>query len=236
MKKILLIIGVFLTVLTLSLAYAGNVSRFAGEKVFFDIKKFGVKAGEAELNFNGLVEFEGRKLVYIRFQASALNFLDEEKIFLDPETLLPFIVERDLNIWGKKEKIREEYFHQKGTVEITKTIGDKVEKITLEPGYAVDNVYAFIYRYRTSGSFKTGEQLTMNLPTKQVALAMKENTRVKTVEKEYNAYFMQSDPREYNIWFDASARRIPLRIDGALGLGKTAMIMRSYEAPPAVSK
>ena len=85
-----------------------------GETIQYDIKKLAVKAGEATLTFQGLVSLEGQSAFLITFASKGLKFFDEEKIYLDPPTFLPKRVERDLNIFGKKEEIIEYYNAQEG--------------------------------------------------------------------------------------------------------------------------
>src|SRR5690242_69203 len=80
-----------------------------GERIEYKIVKVGLKAGDASLTFAGPRIYRGKKIVLIVFQARAFNFFDEERIFVDPKSYLPLFVERNLNIFGKKEKIIEEY-------------------------------------------------------------------------------------------------------------------------------
>ena len=73
-----------------------------GETVTFDIKKLGMKVGEATLVYRGPGRIANRDTVLIEFTSRAINFLDEEKIYLDPVRMVPMVVERNLNIFGKK--------------------------------------------------------------------------------------------------------------------------------------
>ena len=47
--------------------------------------------------------------------------------------------------------------------------------------------------------------------------------------KVYETYFMQSKPAKYKVWFDTSDKKIPLRINGAVGINDTAMLMVGYQ-------
>ncbi len=201
-----------------------------GEKITYAIKKMGVKAGEASLIFHGLTRIDNKEVYLIEFRANALNFLDEEKIYIDPKTFYPLIVKRDLNIWGKKEKISEEYWPEKGQVKITKNSGGKITEQTIEKKEALDNIYSFIYRYRSRGQFQIGDTLSMHLPTKDVLLKLKEITKLKAAGKQFEAYYMKSEPAQYEVWFDKSDKKIPLQINGAVGFGDTAMVMVKYQA------
>ena len=69
----------------------------------------------------------------------------------------------------------------------------------------------------------------MNLPTKDIVLKLKEITKIKAAGKQFDAYYMTSDPAQYEVWFDTSDKKIPLKIDGAVGFGDTAMVMNEYK-------
>jgi hypothetical protein len=199
-----------------------------GEKTIFAIKKLGMKAGEASLTFQGGQKFNGRDAVLIVFRAQALNFFDEEKIYVDHQTLYPLRVERDLNIWGNKEKIVEDY-SQPGLVRIMKKAGDKIENQIIEKKGPIDNIYSFIYRFRQDKSIKEGDTFKMILPTKDVEIKFVKTVKIKAGGQIHEAYYLQSDPRQYQVWFDTSSKRTPLRIDGSVGIMSTSMVMDEYQ-------
>lgn len=206
-----------------------------GERIEYSIRKMGVKAGEATLTFGGATQLDGKPAVLIIFKATAINFWDEEKIYIDPQTFLPIRVERDVNLWGKKEKIIENYLPSANGVKITKKAGNKtVEQVISKPGQ-LDNIYGFIYRYRRDGQFKIGDTLQMALPTQDVKLSLVEKEQLKAGNAVYDTYFMESNPKKYRVWFDSGERRIPLRIDGAVGFGSTSMIIQLYTHPGATA-
>lgn len=228
----LLLLNVILLFSSLSpFANAAGRPVAAGEKISYAIKKYGVKAGEATLLFHGPVTHEGREYQLIVFTASALNFFDEERIYADPETLFPVRVERDLDIWGTKERIIEEYDRQRGVVRIAKLAGGKTTEQTIEKDGRLDNIYCFIYRYRHQGRLGIGETVTMNLPTQDVVIQLTGKSRIKAGGRVHEALFMKSQPAKYRIWFENGSRKIPLRIDGAVGFGNTSMVMTDYQTP-----
>lgn len=200
-----------------------------GETILYDIKKMGVKAGSASIVFKGKVMHEGKEYALIVFTAQAFNFLDEEKIYVDPVSFYPLRVERNLNIFGKKEKIREEYDQQTGRLTIVKEAGRKTVEQVIEKKPPLDNIYCFIFRYRKTGKFNPGEVWTLHLPTKDVRIKLEQQGTLKVAGETKRTWLMQSEPKEYKVWFDAGSERIPLRIDGAMGLAKTSMIFRSYQ-------
>lgn len=217
----------FIAILFLCIAAVNSAAQepspfFVGEKITYVIKNFGIKAGEATLVFKGPL---ADKTFLIVFRAESFNFLDEEKIFVNPETFLPVKVQRDLNIFGKKEKITEYYDPQKGVVRVVKVSGGKTTEQVIKKKGDLDNIYSFIYRYRRDGKFRIGDTLTMNLPTKDVEIGMLKKSKLKAAGKKFDAFFMQSNPKKYKVWFDSSDQRIPLRIDGSIGFGNTSMVM-----------
>ncbi|MFA5259755.1 MAG: DUF3108 domain-containing protein [Candidatus Omnitrophota bacterium] len=201
----------------------------SGEEIQYDIQKFGLKAGKAILRFEGMTQLEGEDVYLIVFIAQAVNFYDEERIYVDPSTFLPRQVERNLNIFGKKERIEEVYDHQSGHIILTKRVGDKETQKTLEKEGKIENIYGFIYRYRRDGEFNTGDIVEIVLPTKDMSFQLEGKQKISVGKKVYDAYIMESDPKQYRVWFDKSPQKIPLRIDGAVGFGNTSMVLAQYE-------
>lgn len=200
----------------------------AGEKIHYNVLQMGMKLGEATLTFKGEESYEGRPAVLIVFLAKGFNFFDEEKIYVDPVTYKPFLVERDLNIFGSKEKIREVY--APGQVKIIKTSASGTQsEQTIDKDGLMDNIYAFIYAYRQTGLFSMQDRFKINLPTKDVVIRMVRQVPLSAAGQRYNAYYMESDPAKYKLWFDSSKDKLPLRISGAIGVANTSMVMTKYE-------
>jgi len=207
-----------------------------GETIRYQIKKMGVKVGDAVFKYHGPVDEDGRPLILLVFTADGFNFYDEEKIYADPQTLLPVRVERDLNIFGKKEKITEYYDQAGAAIRVVKTKKNgTVEEQILKKEGAVDNLYCFIYRYRAEGAFHIGEALQLRLPTKDVELKIVRKANIRVDSETRDSFFMESVSGEYRVWFSSDAERVPLRIDGAVGFAKTQMILVGYEFGPRIS-
>jgi len=199
-----------------------------GETFRYAIKKFGMKAGEASLTLNR-EKLDNRDFYLITFRAKAPNFFDEEKIYLDPQSFYPVIVKRDLNIFGKKEKITEIYDKQKGQILIRKELKGEVKEQTLHRQGPIDNIYCFLYRLRRGKAIAIGDSFSMNLPTRTVKIKVVEETKLKVLNKAFQAFYLESDPQQYKIWFDTSPQRIPLRIDGAMGLISTSLVLSDFQ-------
>lgn len=200
-----------------------------GEKINYDIKKLKLTIGQASIEFNGPVKKNNQDTFLISFSAKSLNFFDEEKIYLDSKTFYPLIVERNLDIWGKKEMITENYDLQKGVIKIIKNSAGKITEQTIAKKGPIDNIYGFIYRYRQKGQIKLGDKLKMSLPTKDVEFQVIDKEKMKAADREFEAYYMQSTSRDYQVWFENSPRMIPLKIDGAVKFIKASLIMNEYK-------
>ena len=198
-----------------------------GEKIHYNVIQLGLKAGEATLSYLGHKKYQGKDTVFIDFQSQGLNFSDHEKIYLDPKRLKPLFVERQLNIFGQREDILEQY--TLGHIKITKTSSGKTTQQVIDKAGWMDNIYAFIYRYRQSGKFQINEQFDIHLPTKDVKIILVKQDSMTIAKEKHQVFYMQSKPAKYKIWFDASEKKIPLRISGAIGLANTSMVMTSYE-------
>jgi hypothetical protein len=218
-------LSVFLLLVVIPISAFAQTNLPLKEKITYDIKKVGMSAGKATLSFD-TVQLDGKEVYLITFTADAMKVHDVEKIYMEPKTFLPVKVERDVNVFGKREKITEVY-DGKGTVKIT---NEGKAGQTIKKNVPLDNIYCFIYRYRQSGKFQMGEKLQLNLPTKDVKISLVRKDTMRVLGKDRDVFFMQSVPKKYSIWFDTDMK-IPVRIDGAVGMGKTSMILESYEGP-----
>jgi len=217
----------FLLVLLFSCSFFSTPLR--AETIHYSIRQMGYD-GEATLSKVGPKEFKGLKTVLIVFRASGPNFTDEENIYLDPLSYKPLFVERDFNfgVLGQGKTL-EDYVSSKGEILIAKTDGDSVTHQVINNAGPVDNIYGFIYRYRKQGSFKIGDVLDMNLPTRELKIRLARRVKIKIAGKDYDSYYMQSQPGSYKIWFDASKRKLPLRITGTISFFNSVMTMTGYE-------
>ena len=219
----------FLFILNGSWALSNQLPFSAGETITYDIKKFRLTVGEASLVFKGETEVKSQKALLIIFTVKALNFFDEEKIYVDPKTFYPRVVERNLDLWGKKEFITEEYDQRKGSIKIKKQSGGKTSEQMIQKAGPIDNIYGFIYRYRVSGQNKKGERFKIRLPTRDVEFQMVREERINAAKQEFTAYYMESVPKKNSVWFEKGIGRIPLKIDGAVNLAAASLVMKKYK-------
>ena len=199
------------------------------ETIYYSIRQMGFD-GEASLTMAGPKEYKDHKTVLIIFRAHGVNFSDEEDIYVDPVRYKPLYVERNfsLSVFGQG-KISEDYISSKNEILITKKDGNRITHQVINKVGHVDNIYGFIYRYRKQGSFKTGDLLNMTLPTRDLKIRLVNRSTVKIGKKSYDAYYMQSQPAKYKIWFDASEHKWPLRIAGTIGIMSSVMTMTGYD-------
>jgi len=210
----------------LSFSFASSLR---AETIFFSIRQIGYD-GQASLKLAGPAKYRSHKTVLILFKANGTNFSDEEDIYVDPVTYRPRFVERNfsLGLFGRGH-ILEEYIPSKGQIIVTKTEGKRITRQVIKKDGDIDNIYGFIYRYRQKGSFKIGDVLNMNLPTKDLKIRLAEMAKLKIDDKTYDTYYMESQPARYKIWFEASKQKWPLRITGTIGMLKSVMTMTGYE-------
>ena len=201
-----------------------------GEKIHYSVRQLGVKAGDAVLEFKGDAYLEGRKSTLIVFTAKGFNFYDEERIYVDPVSFFPFKVMRDLNIFGNKENIMEEYFPAEGFIRVTRTFHGETTVKDIRKSGVVDNIYGFLYRVRQQDDMSVGKKLDLRLPTVDLKLEAVSEVKFNAMGKTYQSVMMKSVPAKYTLWFDPGPQRLPLRIAGALGMSNTVMVMTGYEA------
>jgi hypothetical protein len=199
----------------------------AAETFYYTVHQGVLKVGDAQLELVGDTTYKNTPVKLVKLTADGFNFLDKEEIYLDPHTYRPLFVERDLNIFGSKEKISEEY--TPGKIIITKTVGSKTYTQVIDKQGDIENIYGFIWRYRLEGTFEMNDSIQMALPTKDIVMKVAKLTTVSALGQKLNAVLLQSQPMKYQIWFDQTERKLPLRIAGAVGVGNTVMVLRKVE-------
>ncbi len=200
-----------------------------GEKFIYAVKMAGLSVGTSELIFDGIAELDGKEVIVIIFTTKITNFFDEEKIFADKETFLPIRVERNINRFGKKEFIVEEYDQGNNILTITKQTGNKETQQVIEKELPLQNMICFIYNFRRRQNLEIDGIIDVDLPLKKVSFQSAGEKKLKVYAGRFEAFLVQSVPKKYNFWLSADKDRIPLRIDGAVGFAKTRMILKDYD-------
>ena len=200
-----------------------------GEVIRYAVKQGFIKAGEATLEFRGETYRDGRKYTLIIFNAKGFNFRDEERIFVDGKTFLPQLVLRDLNIFGSVENIMEEYDQAAGTIRITKVAGGRSSDQLIQKKGPVENIFAFLYRYRLQGDLDPKASFSLNIPTMDLTMSGEKERVFNTAGTAYPALLISTVPAKYSIWMDKGLHHLPLRIGGAIGIANTMMTMIEYK-------
>jgi len=199
------------------------------EKLKYAINLGGIKIGRAELTYSGPTMIQSQKAELFIFSSRAMNFYDVEKIYADTIDLLPLRIERELNLWGIRMSILEEYNQKENLVHITKTQGKKINKDTISFDSNVQNIILLVYKYRTKKELKIGQIDNFSLPTKKITIKV---TRLETIKAHagiFNAYLLESDTGGYRFWLSAEKDRLPLKLQGFSRLGATSLVLSKIE-------
>jgi hypothetical protein len=196
---------------------------YTGESILYLISPF----GKSEYTNLGTVDLKGVKVNLVTFRTKVLFFEDTEKIYSDPESLLPYKIERTISkLWGK-EYITEEYDQKKFTVVTRKFKGDKIiyERITKANG-PIHNGITLPFNMRRSEGLKIGWYFTARLPTEfKLELVSIDETTVPAGK--FQAYHFKSIPDKFEIWINKDTPGVPLKIKGK-GILNYVLSMKEY--------
>ena len=196
---------------------------YTGERVSYVISPF----GKSEYNDLGVVDFKGKKVNLVTFKTKVLFFEDTEKIYSDPESLLPFVIERTVKKLWSKEYITEEYDQNKFTVVTRKFKRGKViyERTTKANG-PIHNGITLPFSMRRSQGLKIGWCFTARLPT-EFKLKLVSIDEIKVLAGKFQAYHFKSIPDKFEIWINKDTPMVPLRIKGK-GIFNYVLSMKEY--------
>lgn len=227
--KLSKVLGIFLIML-LVFGYAGAFAAVSkGEKIVYAISPI----GRAEYNDLGLVDYNGKKLWLVTFLTKIPGFRDLEKIYADPETGLPLIVERYINWPFSKEFLIEEYDPQNNSQITRRFLKDK---LTNEYKYKSSGPYynAILLPFYLRGvkDLNIGWSIVVRVPEEfVVTLQNVEDVRVKG--KKIAAYHFTSKPNKFEIWISKDEGLLPVVIKGTAGY---SMFMQSHSSQEQVKE
>ena len=199
-----------------------------GEKIIYNVNLFGLKIGQSELLFVGTTLLNNKKVELIILSTNVNNLQDVEKIYVESSSFLPVRVERSVVFFGKKMNIIEEYDHQKNTLTLIKTEGRRTTKEIIKSQKPIQNIISLIFLFRKSKNFDIGQVVDVALPPINLEMKITGSVDFNAANTKYKAYLFESAPKRYRIWIDEGPKKIPLRLDGAVAFGNTAMVMRAY--------
>jgi hypothetical protein len=190
-----------------------DIKGHAGECIQYIIKP----AGKAEYKNLGSVDFNGTKANLITLKSKILFIEVMEKIFYDPESLLPYKTERTTSGLWIKEYRTEEYDHNKFTVVIRKFKGEKLlmEKI-IKAESPIQNVNLLLFYLRKQPDLKIGWHFTANvleeLKLLKVDLKLLSIGEVIVPAGKFQAYHFKSTPDKFEIWMNKNSPQVALKI------------------------
>ena len=204
------------------------LARQKGERISYDIRVGNVRFGNAWFLNMGIVSVAGKPLCLMQVQTNiGGRFIDNEKIYSDPQTALPIRVERNIQNWFNKERIIEEYNQQTYTVAITKFERAGKIKSSLKKEAPIHNSILLPYTVRYMPNLTIGKTIIANLPTKRLAITLVAIETLNTPAGIFRAYHFSSNPKQIDIWISADERRLPIKVQDKSTLGYS-MILREY--------
>jgi hypothetical protein len=212
---------------------AGAAYHYTGESLLYLISP----VGKAEYNDLGPVDLKGVKVNLVIFKTKVLFFEVMEKIYIDPESLLPYRIERTISKLWLKEYTTEEYDQEKFIVAVRKFKGVKLvsEQIVKASG-PIQNAVILAYYLRSHPGFEIGWHFTANVPTDFKSVPTEFMFELVSIDEitvpagKFKAYHLRSTPPKFEIWINKNNPRVPLKIKGKGGFN-FALLMRKYSPP-----
>lgn len=224
-----IILASFFLICAIFLTQSFPAYGYQGESITYVIKPLG---GIAEYSDLGLVDVEGKQVNVTVFKTNVFGFKDIERIYSDPESLLPIRVEREVRWWLGKENIVEEYNQKEFKVTIRKYKGGKqVNEQTLSADGPIYNAILVPFYIRKVFDIKIGWSFVFRLPQKYEARVTSFD-EIRVGEKKYSACHFTSIPDKFEIWISNDDARIPLKIKGKGSFNYT-LLMKEYTRPHA---
>jgi hypothetical protein len=195
---------------------------YSGERIIYEISPLGA----AEYNDLGIVELEGKKVKLVTFKTKVVGFSDLEKIYCDPETLLPLRVERYVAFLFRKEYLVEEYNSKESSLVIKKYVGNKeVKEYHFKANDPIHNAILLPFSLRAAPTLGVGWSLESRFPdTFKISLVSLDEITVPAGK--FKAYHFTSQPHKFEIWISQDADRIPIKIKGVGGYSYTLVMKK----------
>jgi hypothetical protein len=196
---------------------------YTGERILYLISPL----GKSEYNDLGVVDLKGIKVNLVTFRTEVLLVEDVEKIYSDPESLLPYKIERTISkLWGK-EYITEEYDQKNFTVVIRKFKGAKLvnERMVKADG-PIQNAILLPFYLRRLPDLKIGWQFTARVPD-EFKLELVSIDEITVPAGKFQVYHLKSIPDKFEIWISKNSPWVPVKIQGK-GIFDYALLMKKY--------
>lgn len=226
-------------VLTLSIIVFALINVFKAKADTYDYARESISylispLGRAEYNNLGEVDLKGVKANAITLKTKVLLFENTEKIYYDPQSFLPYKIERTLAKFLGKEYITEEYDQKKFTVVVRRLKGKRVvrEQIIKSNG-PIQNVILFLFYLRKYPNLAIGWNFTAQVPAEfkveltSLKLELVSIDSVTVPAGRYQAYHFKSIPNSFEVWVNKDDPRVPLKIKSN-GIINYSVVMKKY--------
>lgn len=224
-NKIIIALAIVLIILLGNNLLMGKVGTYdyTGESILYLISPI----GQSEYNDRGMVDLKGVKVNLVIFRTKVLFFEDTEKIYSDPESLLPYKIERNISkLWGK-EYITEEYDQVKFTVTMREFKGAKlVSEQTIKASGPIQNAILLPFYLRRRPDLGIGWQFLARVPD-EFKLELVSIDEITVPAGKFQAYHFKSIPDKFEIWVSKSTPRVPVKIRGKGAFGYV-LLMKKY--------
>lgn len=198
-----------------------------GEKAVYEVKLGTISLGRAVFKQFGATRLRGNDVFLSTFETTVTRFKDLERIYSDPQTLLPVRVERSISIWPFPEKITEDYDQDKFILTINKTKAKRTHETLIKKQAAIHNAVMLPFYVRDMADFNIGYSFKATFPTQEFTIKLVGKEEIEVPAGKFSAYRFESEPERFQIWISDDERKIPLRIKGATGIGYT-LSLREY--------
>ncbi|MGE5309413.1 MAG: DUF3108 domain-containing protein [Deltaproteobacteria bacterium] len=199
---------------------------YVGERIEYEVKMGALKIGSAVFTREEPATINGKEQDVFVFETRVVRFTDTERIYADPETLLPLRVDRDISMWPRKERIVERYDQKNLQVTISKN-GQTQE---IKSDDHLNNAVLLPFSIRENPDLRAGWKIRVNLPTQKFEVTLVGTERVRVPGGEFDTYHFTSQPEKFEVWMTKDTAKIPVKIKGTSGLGYT-MFMSAYRPP-----
>jgi hypothetical protein len=197
---------------------------YSGESILYNISPL----GRSEYKDFGMVDLNGMKVNLVTFRTKILLIDDTEKIYSDPESLLPYKTERTISkLWGK-EYITEEYDQKNFTVTIKKFKGGRLinERVIKADGPIQNVILLLSFYLRAHPDLEIGWRFTARVPA-EFNLQLVSIDEITVPAGQFQAYHFKSIPDKFEIWINKDTPRIPIKIQGKSPFNY-ALLMKEY--------
>ncbi len=199
---------------------------YEGERILYDV----TPVGKLEYSDLGQVDLKGVKTRLVMLKTKVLFFEDTEKIYSDPESFLPYRVERRISGLGRKESITEEYDQKNGLATITKfSEGRKVSEETTPGGGPIHNAILLPFFLRMNPDPEIGWHFNARILPGEFKIELVSIDEITVPAGKFQAYHFKSTPDKFEIWINRDAPRVPLKIQSK-GLLTYALVMKEHNA------